>query len=150
MVLSLVPAVAALDGRGSVPIGATLAVKNGQLVACVALANAREGDVEHASFSEVTKSVLAADAPLSMRCGFSAPTLDGFRSQVRIVQHSSLCLVEVLCMAECLTGGQVQSITPIQRANRPCFHVVIHRTGAKMMRAVLDPDTCELSEIKPK
>lgn len=147
---SLIASVAASDQPGSMPIEAMLAARNGDLVAHIVLAVSPDQNPLHASFRGLTQSVLAPHRPASLRSNFTEPTLDGFRLEARVVQHSPLCLLEALCLAECVSDGQVQSIAPLERNGRSFFHVVIHRPGMRLLRAIIDPDTCELSEIVSK
>lgn len=141
---SLIETVAALDKPGSMPVSAAFAFRDGQMVACVTIVKSINAVT---TFCEITRPVLAPGGPGVERADLTEPAIQALRIQSRIVERSGLCLVEAISFAECVSDGQVHSITPIEHGGSPAFHVIIGRRDAKPLRAYLDPATGELAQI---
>lgn len=94
-------------------------------------------------FSRLVADPVMARWPFAGRsCAFSSVVVQ-LQAQSSALQHARLNLVEAIGIAECLTAGDVQSITPVMRARRSFFLVTILMPCRQMQMALLDPDTCE-------
>lgn len=74
-----------------------------------------------------------------------APTASQLHSRCMAAVHSKLCLTEAITLAECLTSGDVQAITPIRQGGQILFLTEILMRSGELVSALLDPDTCDFT-----